>query len=187
MVDLSRLESLIGKDKLKQLKTKRVLICGVGGVGSFVAESLARSGIGKLTIVDYDNIDSSNLNRQLMTNKDNIGKCKVEVLKKHLEEISDCEVKAVNTFIDENFKLDKQYDYVVDCIDSLKSKNKEIINKHNKNLPLDNSKLSLNEGISGNVKKKGSKKVIIQKLNGIELLACVDICISIFFKIFFLR
>lgn len=136
MVDLSRLESLIGKDKLKQLKTKHVLICGVGGVGSFVAESLARSGIGKLTIVDYDNIDSSNLNRQLMTNKDNIGECKVEVLKKHLEEISDCKVKAVNTFIDDNFKLDKQYDYVVDCIDTLNSKFHLVKLCHSNNIPI---------------------------------------------------
>lgn len=136
MVDLSRLETLVGKETLKSLKNKHVLICGVGGVGSFVAEGLARSGIGKLTIVDYDNIDPSNLNRQLMTNKGNIGECKVEVLKKHLEEISDCKVKAINTFIDENFKLDKKYDYVVDCIDTLNSKFYLVKLCHKNNVPV---------------------------------------------------
>ena len=122
MVDLSRLEYLIGKDKLNSLKKKHVMICGVGGVGSFVAEGLARSGIGNITLVDFDKIDASNLNRQLMTNKNNIGEIKVEELKKHLEEISDANVDIQNIFIDDNFKLDKKYDYVVDCIDSLKSK-----------------------------------------------------------------
>lgn len=122
MVDLSRIESLVSKDSLKQLKTKHVLICGVGGVGSFVAEALSRSGIGKLTLVDFDKIDSSNLNRQLMTNKSNIGNIKVEELKKHLEEISDTKVYTQNVYIDENYKLDKQYDYAIDCIDTLSSK-----------------------------------------------------------------
>lgn len=122
MVDLSRIESLVGKDSMKLLKGKHVLICGVGGVGSFVAEALVRSGIGKLTLVDFDVIDSSNLNRQLMTNKNNIGNIKVDELKKHLEEISDCKIYTKNTFIDETFELDKEYDYVIDCIDTLSSK-----------------------------------------------------------------
>lgn len=122
MVDLSRLECLIGKEGLKSLKHKNVMICGVGGVGSFVAEGLARSGIGNLTLVDFDKIDASNLNRQLMTNKNNIGEIKVEELKKHLEEISDAKIEIKNVFIDDDFELDKKYDYVVDCIDSLKSK-----------------------------------------------------------------
>lgn len=122
MVDLSRIETLVGKQKMDLLKSKHVLICGVGGVGSFVAESLARSGIGQLTLIDFDTIDPSNLNRQLMTNKNNIGKIKVEELKKHLEEISDCKINIENKYIDESFILDKKYDYVVDCIDSLNSK-----------------------------------------------------------------
>lgn len=131
---LSRLEVLIGKEEIRKLKKKKVLICGVGGVGSFVAEALARSGIGKLTIVDYDVVDPSNLNRQLMTSKDNIGETKVEVLKKRLEEISNCKVEAINTYIDDKFKL-KKYDYVVDCIDSLNSKFELVKMCHNKNIP----------------------------------------------------
>lgn len=136
MVDLSRLESLIGKDKLKMLKNKHILICGVGGVGSFVAEALARSGVGKLTLIDFDNIDPSNLNRQLMTTKENIGKVKVEELKKRLEEVSDCKINVKNLYIDETFKLDKKYDYVIDCIDSLNSKFHLVKICHKDNVPV---------------------------------------------------
>lgn len=131
---LERLEILIGKDKLRLLKKKKVLICGVGGVGSFVAEALARSGIGHLTIIDHDVIDPSNLNRQLMTDKDNIGKVKVEVLKERLERISNCRVEAVRTFIDDDFRL-RKYDYVVDCIDSLHSKFALVKKCHEKGIP----------------------------------------------------
>ena len=136
MVDLSRIESLIGKDSMKLLKNKHVLICGVGGVGSFVAEALARSGVGKLTLVDFDVIDSSNLNRQLMTNKNNVGNIKVDELKKHLEDISDCKIYTKNVYIDESFKLDKKYDYVVDCIDSLNSKFGLVKMCHENNVPV---------------------------------------------------
>ena len=122
MVDLSRLEYLIGKDNINKLHDKHVLLCGVGGVGSFVAEGLCRSGLGKITLVDYDKIDSSNINRQLMVDKDNIGEIKVEVLKRHLNKISDSEVIAINTFIDDGFDFIDKYDYVIDCIDTLTSK-----------------------------------------------------------------
>lgn len=122
MVDLSRMEYLIGREKLEKVKNKRVLVCGVGGVGSFVAEGLCRSGLGYITLLDYDKVEASNLNRQLMTTKDNIGMSKVGALKKRLEEVSDTKVDTIETFIDENFVLDKDYDYVVDCIDTLTAK-----------------------------------------------------------------
>ena len=136
MVDLSRIEALVGKESIKLLKDKHVLLCGVGGVGSFVAEALCRSGLGKLTIVDYDKIETSNLNRQLMTNKNNIGEVKVEVLKKHLEEVSDTKVYAKNIFIDETFKLDNNYDYMIDCIDTLTSKYHLVKLAHACNMPV---------------------------------------------------
>lgn len=135
MNKLERLEVLIGKEDLKKLKNKKVLICGVGGVGSFVAEGLARSGIGNIDICDFDDIEESNLNRQLMTNKNNVGKAKVSELKKRLEEISDAKVNAYKTYIDETFVLE-DYDYVIDCIDSLKSKFELVKKAHSKNIPI---------------------------------------------------
>lgn len=132
---LDRIETLVTKEKMKQLKKKKVLICGVGGVGSFVAEGLARSGIGQITLCDFDIIDESNLNRQLMTSKKNIGEVKTEVLKRRLEEVSDAKVYVLNEYIDESFKL-KKYDYVVDCIDSLNSKFALVKKAHEKNIPI---------------------------------------------------
>ena len=120
--NLIRLEALIGEEKIKLLKDKKVLICGVGGVGSFVAESLARSGIGHLTLIDFDVIDESNLNRQLMTNRSNIGLSKVEELRKRINSYCDCDVETSQIKIDSTFTINKQYDYVIDCVDNLIAK-----------------------------------------------------------------
>lgn len=122
MSELLRMEYLIKKEGISKLKNAKVMVCGVGGVGSFVAEALARSGIGKLVLVDYDIIEISNLNRQLETKKDNIGLSKVFEMKKRIEEVSFCQVECLQCFIDEDFEIDDTYDYVVDCIDTLKSK-----------------------------------------------------------------
>ena len=132
---LDRIETLVSKDAIKKLKKKKVLICGCGGVGSFVGEALARSGVGHITLCDFDVIDESNLNRQLMASKNNIGEVKTEVLKKRLEEISEAKVDTINTYIDENFKL-KNYDYIVDCIDSLNSKFELVKKAHEKDIPI---------------------------------------------------
>ena len=132
---LDRVETLIGKEKLRKLRSKKVLICGVGGVGSFVAEGLARSGIGHITLCDFDVVDASNLNRQLMTSKKNIGEIKTDALKKRLEEVSDAKIDTINAYIDEDFKL-KKYDYVVDCIDSLNSKFALVKKAHEKDIPI---------------------------------------------------
>ena len=132
---LNRIEELITKEKLKALKKKKVLVCGVGGVGSFVAEALARSGIGQITLCDFDTVDETNLNRQLMSAKSNIGESKVEVLKRRLLDISDAKIDTLETYIDETFKL-KKYDYIVDCIDSLNSKFELVKKAHKKNIPI---------------------------------------------------
>ena len=134
-MDLSRLEYLIGKDKIKLLTNKKVLIAGVGGVGSFVAEALARSGVGTLILYDYDVIDSSNINRQLMANKNNIGKIKVEELAKHLEKISDSKIIYKNIFIDDDTEI-PECDYVVDCIDTLTSKFSLVKKSHKLGIPI---------------------------------------------------
>ncbi len=136
MVDLSRMEYLIGKENLDRIRTKRVLVCGVGGVGSFVAEGLCRSGLGYITLLDHDRVEPSNLNRQLMTSKSNIGMSKVLALKERLEEVSDTKVDTIEAFIQEGFELDRDYDYVVDCIDTLTSKFILVKECHKKNIPV---------------------------------------------------
>ena len=117
-----RLSYLIDDIDMMKLHNAKVMVCGTGGVGSFVAEALARSGIGHLVLVDFDTIEASNLNRQLMTDKTNIGNKKALELKKRLELISDARVDVYDSFIDKNFKLDDDLTYVVDCIDTLTSK-----------------------------------------------------------------
>jgi tRNA A37 threonylcarbamoyladenosine dehydratase len=136
MVDLSRMEYLIGADALARVKQKKVLLCGCGGVGSFVAEALCRSGLGHITLLDYDLVEPSNLNRQLMSTKENIGMIKVEALKRRLEEVSDTVVDTIRTFIDESFELDKDYDYVIDCIDTLTAKFTLVKKCHEKGIPV---------------------------------------------------
>ncbi len=119
-----RFELLVG-DKINDIKSKKVLVIGVGGVGSYTVESLVRSGISNITIIDNDIIDITNLNRQLMTTLDNIGLSKVEVLEKRIKSINpDCIVNAINTFVDDS-NIDSiitDYDYVVDACDTVKTK-----------------------------------------------------------------
>ncbi len=136
MVDLSRMEYLVGREALDRVKDKKVLVCGCGGVGSFVAEGLCRSGLGNITLLDYDRVEPSNLNRQMMTTKDNIGERKIDALKRRLEEVSDARVDTIEAFIDENFVLDKDYDYVVDCIDTLTAKFRLVKLCHEKGIPV---------------------------------------------------
>lgn len=155
---LERLEYLIGKENIKSLKKKYVLICGCGGVGGYVAEALARSGIGHITLVDYDFIDESNLNRQIMTNKNNIGLNKCEELKKRIEEVSDTKVKIINTFIDDSFKFDRHYDYVVDCIDTLTSKFILVKKAHQENI-----KIISSMGTAKRIKVDGIKRTTLDK------------------------
>lgn len=104
----------------------RVIIFGVGGVGSWCAESLIRSGIGHLTMVDFDTVNVTNINRQLMATTRTVGRPKAEVLKERLQEINPyAEIVTVSKFYsaetEGEFDLDS-YDYVIDAIDSLKDK-----------------------------------------------------------------
>lgn len=122
----SRLEKLIGEEKLINLSKKSVLILGVGGVGGYVAESLARCGIGTLILVDFDIIDESNINRQIIALDSTIGLKKVDVLEKRIKEInSDINVIKIDKFIDsENYTLlfDYEIDYFVDACDTVSTK-----------------------------------------------------------------
>lgn len=127
----SRLEKLIGKEKINILKNTSVLILGVGGVGGYVVESLARSGIGTLILVDFDIIDITNINRQIIALDSTIGLKKVDVLEKRIKDINEnCQVIKVDKFIDKNninelFKY--KFDYLVDACDSVPTKEQVII------------------------------------------------------------
>ena len=123
---------LIGKDNLNILKNKSVLILGVGGVGGYVAEALARSNIGTLILVDYDIVDVTNINRQIIALESTIGKKKVDVLEERIKDInSGCKIIKIDKFIDLNnledlFKYN--IDFFVDACDTVTTK-KEVIKK----------------------------------------------------------
>lgn len=128
----NRVELLLGTDMTRHLASCRVIVVGVGGVGSWCAESLVRSGIGHLTIVDSDVVCPSNVNRQLMATTETIGRVKVDALRERLVKINpDVDIKAINArYSDEtnaDFHLD-DYDYIIDCIDSLKDKMALLLN-----------------------------------------------------------
>ena len=121
-----RAELLLGDDAMSRIREKRVIIFGVGGVGSWCAESLVRSGITKLTIVDSDRVSVTNINRQLMATTETIGQVKVDALRKRLLTINpSADVTALQqVFTAETaskFALE-EYDYIIDAIDSLKDK-----------------------------------------------------------------
>ena len=122
----SRAELLVGGETMERIAQKRVIIFGVGGVGSWCAESLVRSGIHQLTIVDSDCVCITNINRQLMATTKTIGQVKVDALKERLLTINpEAEITALQKIFTqetaEEFNLDS-YDYIIDAIDSLKDK-----------------------------------------------------------------
>ena len=124
-MEFSRLEILIGSD-IEKIKNLSVLILGVGGVGGYVAESIARCGVLNITIVDYDTIDITNINRQIIALHSTIGKKKVEVLKNRILDINpNCKVKTLDLFYgidNKDILFESHIDYVFDCCDSIKSK-----------------------------------------------------------------
>ncbi len=121
-----RTELLLGDTLMNKIASQRVIIFGVGGVGSWCAESLVRSGIRNITIVDSDRVCITNINRQLLATTKTVGKVKVEVLKERLLEINPkAEINALQQIYSpetsESFQLD-EYDYIIDAIDSLTNK-----------------------------------------------------------------
>ncbi|MBQ3421878.1 MAG: tRNA threonylcarbamoyladenosine dehydratase [Romboutsia sp.] len=123
---LSRTELLIGKEVLDKLRNSRVIVFGVGGVGSFTVEALARAGVGEITIIDDDTVCLTNLNRQIIATYSTISKPKVEVMKERILSINrKCNVITHQTFITpENIEeiVPKDIDYVVDAIDTVSTK-----------------------------------------------------------------
>lgn len=123
--------NLIGEDNYLKLKNSNILVIGVGGVGGYAVETLIRSGIENITLVDYDNIDISNINRQVIALSSNIGNSKVEEFKKRILSInSNVKVKIIKEKINEDnidLLFEEDYDYIIDACDTNDSK--EIINK----------------------------------------------------------
>ncbi|MCK5762694.1 MAG: tRNA threonylcarbamoyladenosine dehydratase [Clostridiales bacterium] len=117
---------VLKKNQIDELKNKKVMVCGIGGVGGYVVENLARAGIGHLIIVDYDIVDISNKNRQIIALDSTLEQDKTEVMAKRLKDINaDIEVEIINEKLtSENIPiiLNKGLDYVVDAIDQLTAK-----------------------------------------------------------------
>lgn len=123
---LNRTSLLLGDEAMERIGGARVIIFGVGGVGSWCAESLVRSGIRRLTIVDSDRVCVTNINRQLMATTSTVGQVKVDALKERLLSINptaeiDARQQIFCADTAQSFHLD-EYDYIIDCIDSLKDK-----------------------------------------------------------------
>lgn len=122
----SRTERLIGKDALLKLKSSNIIVFGLGGVGSYTVEALVRSGVGKITVVDKDEVDITNINRQLYALHSTVGKPKAEVAKERILDINpECEVTAIRKmYLPENadeFNL-QSFDYIIDAVDCVTAK-----------------------------------------------------------------
>lgn len=135
-----RLEVLLGADTVNALSRASVAIFGLGGVGSFAAEALIRGGIGRLTLIDFDTIDITNINRQLHATDDTIGQPKVQVMAQRCSNINPKAtiepVQACFTADNSDALLDRDYDYVLDCIDHITAKLTLIEQCRQKNIPI---------------------------------------------------
>lgn len=133
MNQFSRTELLIGKEGIEKLKKSKVAIFGIGGVGSYVIEGLVRAGIGNFVIIDNDEVDITNLNRQIIATTKTLGIPKVEVAKNRILEINpDAKIETFKEFFNQESKgiLDDSLNYIVDCIDTVSSKI-ELVNRAN--------------------------------------------------------
>ena len=137
---LNRTEMLIGKEALDKLKNSTVAVFGIGGVGSYAVEALARAGVGKLVLIDNDLIDATNINRQLIATTNTVGKAKVDVAKERVLQINpNIDVTTYQKFFDETTKnnlVSPTYSYIIDCIDSVDSKVDLIETAQKMNIPI---------------------------------------------------
>ena len=126
MDELARLKILYSEDKINKLKNQKIMLFGLGGVGGYVLETLARSGISSFVIIDGDSIEESNINRQIIATKENIGESKVIAFKKRLLAINpDIKVEMIDKFIHKDDINSLPFDgvnYVIDCIDTISTK-----------------------------------------------------------------
>ncbi len=164
----NRTELLIGPEKLQKLKASHVLVAGLGGVGSYAAEQLARAGIGKLTIVDGDVVHASNRNRQLIALTSTHGKPKSDVLADRLCDINpEIELEVVNQYLKDQALLDvldSPYDFVIDAIDTLAPKVYLLYHAYNKGL-----KVVSSMGAGGKIDPAQVQAVDIAETNNCRL------------------
>lgn len=134
-----RAEMLLGSEAMEKLKNANVAVFGLGGVGSWCAEALARSGIGELTLVDQDEVGLSNINRQLCALTSTVGMPKAEVVRQRILDINpDARVHAVIGRYDAQHRDDffTGYDFIVDCIDLVSCKVDLILTAHRRGIPI---------------------------------------------------
>ena len=135
-----RTELLIGEEAVARLNSARVIVFGVGGVGGHLVEALARCGVGSFTLVDSDRVSETNINRQIIATRKTVGMYKTEAFRERIADINpDCKVEIKTVFYSEEnaeeFDL-KKYDYVVDCIDSVRAKLHLIKQAHDAGVPV---------------------------------------------------
>lgn len=135
-----RTSMLLGEENIKKLQNAKVAIFGIGGVGGFVAEALARSGVGEFDLFDKDVVDKTNINRQIIATLNTVGKNKVDVMKNRILEIN--EIAKVNAYKEfylpetaDKYDLSK-YDYIIDAIDTVTSKIELIVRATKANVPI---------------------------------------------------
>ena len=135
----SRTELLIGKSGVEKLNKSKVAVFGIGGVGSFVVEGLARAGIGNFILIDNDKVSLSNLNRQIIATRKTLGKNKVEIARKRILEINpNANIEIYQQFFlpDTEGILDESIDYIVDSIDTVTAKIELVIRAQKLNIPI---------------------------------------------------
>ncbi|MCC0781545.1 tRNA threonylcarbamoyladenosine dehydratase [Clostridioides sp. ES-S-0108-01] len=122
----TRTSFLVGDDGIEKLNNSNVIVFGVGGVGSFTVEALARAGVGKITIVDFDDVDITNINRQIPALHSTVGRYKVDVMEERILDINpNINIKKIRSLYNKDTSdeiLTERYDYVVDAIDMVSSK-----------------------------------------------------------------
>lgn len=136
----SRTEMLFGKENVEKLKNKKVIVFGIGGVGGYVCEALARTGVGFIDLVDNDTVSESNINRQIIALHSTVGKFKTEVMRERLLDINpNIEINIYNCFYtpetSNQFDFSK-YDYVVDAIDTVSGKIELVLQAQKCNTPI---------------------------------------------------
>lgn len=132
---------LVGEENFRKITKLNIAIFGIGGVGSFVAEGLARAGVGKFLLVDNDVVDITNINRQIHANMDTVGKLKVEVMKERILSINpQTQIETSTEFFMPGSKIlqerEEQIDYIVDAIDTVKGKIELICQADKLNIPI---------------------------------------------------